>query len=860
MQSRKKQGFRLAMLPTLVMASMSITAQAATEQVRVVWDSDPARNAVIGFSPKGQSSNAYVLYGQNADETKWQRKSPSASYVFDATLESQFVRLSNLVPDSTVYFKVCDDSGCGPNYLFKTAANVASDFTFVAGGDSRSNASTRRSGNQLVSKVRPLFVMFGGDLTYGNEAHEVSQWLTDWQSTFSQDVVNGKSYLAIPALVPTVGNHESNDHTFMCKVFGIDANNNGRCELDDTYYAFNVGGNQLRVYTLNTEFRSSGYQTQWSRQKSWLSSDLSGAGSSAKWRISQYHKPMFPRTTAKGYVNSKMFEWASDFYNKKMNLAVESDSHLVKYSWPVKPASNDMEQVTAGTVFIGEGSWGAPTRPADRYSPWIADQSSFAQFKIVQMKGEEMWIRTARFSGNPQALSQQARENDPLALPTGLSIWNANGIGDVYRLGQDSSGRTVVADAAIAPEAKFVASCNQLACRFDGTSSVGADLSYSWNFGDQNSASGAQVSHNFSSAGQYSVTLSVQDGKGQSAQFKQSVTVQAQPDEDRVLINNQAKTNLSGLKGQDQVFTFTNEMVSQLSITTQGGSGDVDLLVKFGAVPAGADADCRPYKNGNNESCDIANAKVGTYYIVLNGYDNYSGVSLKVVASQGGSNQPPVANFTSTAQGLSLNLVDNSSDSDGEVTSWQWLLGDGSLANGQVVSHNYQAAGNYTVKLTVTDDQGASHSVSKTINVASSGAGNTWSSTAVYEAGDQVTYQGEVYQAQWWNKGVEPGASQWGPWQLISGGTLPTPTPTLAPTPTPTVAPSVTPTVIPTTTPTQAPGNGCTSESWNAQASYGPGDEVSYNNQRWKATWYSTNLAPGSSNAWSSWENLGSCN
>ena len=865
MQSRKKLGLRLATLPALVAASMSFSAQADTTQVRVVWDQDPASNAVIGFSPKGQSSNAYVLYGQSPDEASWKRKSASAVRSFDATLESQFVRLSNLSPDSTVYFKVCDDSGCGDNYLFKTASSSAADFTFVAGGDSRSNASTRRAGNALVSKVRPLFVMFGGDLTYGNEAHEVSQWLDDWQSTFSQDTVNGKPYRAIPALVPTVGNHEASDHTFMCKVFGIDADNNGRCDLDDTYFAFNVGGNQLRVYTLNTEFRSSGYQTQWNRQKTWLSNDLSSAGSSAKWRISQYHKPMFPRTSAKDYVNSKMFEWAGDFYNKKMNLAVESDSHLVKYSWPVKPASNDMEQVDAGTVFIGEGSWGAPTRPADRYSPWIADQSSFAQFKIVQMKGEQMWIRTARFSGSPQALSQQARDNDPLALPTGLSLWNANGIREVYRLAQDGNGRTVVADAATGPEAKFVASCSQLSCRFDGASSTGKGLTYRWDFGDQQTASGAQVQHVYAQAGQYRVTLTVKDQAGQSTQYQQTVAVQAKPDEDRVLINNQAKTNLAGAKGQDQYFTFVNEQVGKLVITTQGGMGDVDLLVKFGAAPSTTSADCRPYKNGNNESCEFANAKVGTYYIALNGYQDYSGVSLKAVATQSAGNEAPVADFSISNQGLSVTLTDKSSDSDGQVTKWQWQLGDGKAASGPTINHTYANAGSYSIELTVTDNQGATHSVTKKITVANAGSANAWSSSAVYEAGDQVSFQGSLYQAQWWNQGVTPGASQWGPWKKVTGSVpTPTVTPTIAPSVAPSSTPSVTPTpapsIAPTITPTQVPGNGCSEPSWNATQSYGPGDQVSYNNQRFQATWYSTNLAPGSSNAWSSWEKLTDCN
>ncbi len=49
----------------------------------------------------------------------------------------------------------------------------------------------------------------------------------------------------------------------------------------------------------------------------------------------------------------------------------------------------------------------------------------------------------------------------------------------------------------------------------------------------------------------------------------------------------------------------------------------------------------------------------------------------------------------------------NSSDSDGTITSYEWNLGDGNTASGIQVNHTYAVAGDYTVQLTVTDDDGA---------------------------------------------------------------------------------------------------------------------------------------------------------
>lgn len=63
---------------------------------------------------------------------------------------------------------------------------------------------------------------------------------------------------------------------------------------------------------------------------------------------------------------------------------------------------------------------------------------------------------------------------------------------------------------------------------FDGTGSSDSDgtiVSYDWTFGDDSSASGAVVEHEFASEGIYSVTLTVVDDGGSSASLTELVTV-----------------------------------------------------------------------------------------------------------------------------------------------------------------------------------------------------------------------------------------------------------------------------------------------------------------------------------------------
>ncbi|WDE11708.1 S8 family serine peptidase [Thalassomonas haliotis] len=108
------------------------------------------------------------------------------------------------------------------------------------------------------------------------------------------------------------------------------------------------------------------------------------------------------------------------------------------------------------------------------------------------------------------------------------------------------------------------------------------------------------------------------------------------------LTNGVAKTSLSGAKDETQVFTLEVPAgATGLSFNSTGGSGDADMYVKFGSAPTTGSGgyDCRSWNSNSTESCDIATAQAGTYYVMLNGYSAYSGVSLTGSFTEGSSNQ-----------------------------------------------------------------------------------------------------------------------------------------------------------------------------------------------------------------------------
>ena len=50
------------------------------------------------------------------------------------------------------------------------------------------------------------------------------------------------------------------------------------------------------------------------------------------------------------------------------------------------------------------------------------------------------------------------------------------------------------------------------------------------------------------------------------------------------------------------------------------GTGDADLYVKVGREPSMTSYDCRPYKNGSNETCEVTLAQPAPIGVMVNGY------------------------------------------------------------------------------------------------------------------------------------------------------------------------------------------------------------------------------------------------
>ena len=84
-------------------------------------------------------------------------------------------------------------------------------------------------------------------------------------------------------------------------------------------------------------------------------------------------------------------------------------------------------------------------------------------------------------------------------------------------------------------------------------------------------------------------------------------------------------------------------------------------------------------------------------------------------------NKPPEASFTfspaSPKARKEVQFTDTSTDQDGQIDSWYWEFGDGATSNEKNPIHKYKSKGTYNVTLTVTDNQGAEATSTRTITV-----------------------------------------------------------------------------------------------------------------------------------------------
>jgi PKD repeat protein len=229
--------------------------------------------------------------------------------------------------------------------------------------------------------------------------------------------------------------------------------------------------------------------------------------------------------------------------------------------------------------------------------------------------------------------------------------------------------------------------------RFNASTSYDPDgyiVKYFWDFGDGTNSSDVIVDHQYTDDETYTVTLTVTDNDDLTSSDTAAKIIENRP--------------------PVALFTQSVEDVKTSKSTRFDASSSYD-----------PDGTIESYFWNFGDETNATGVEVmhsyeddGSYTVTLTVTDDDGTTNSKNITKTV-LNRPPIASFTENETEVDVGKVihfsaSESYDPDGHIVKYFWDFGDGTNETGMIIDHTYNKTGNYTVTLTVTDDDGATDS------------------------------------------------------------------------------------------------------------------------------------------------------
>lgn len=237
------------------------------------------------------------------------------------------------------------------------------------------------------------------------------------------------------------------------------------------------------------------------------------------------------------------------------------------------------------------------------------------------------------------------------------------------------------------------------------TESDQSSLLYSWDFSDGSEPSAWNRSpyqnHTFTAQGKYKVYLKVMDNNGEEAQDYLDVVISNVPP--------------TAMISSDKINIDENEVVKLYAGKSSDTPSDLPALNYTWK-----------FRNGvflYGLSVEYIYTDPGSYEVTLSVEDDDNEIDEDTITIKV-KNLPPEAEFsiitnrTEVGDIITFSAVGTTdTENDMETLIYEWSFGDGNISIGEVVTHEYARADKYTVKLTVTDNNGDVDTVIRVIDI-----------------------------------------------------------------------------------------------------------------------------------------------
>jgi acid phosphatase type 7 len=421
---------RIARFAALLFLAICLTRPAHAQEVvgmNLTWQQDPTTTMTIDWHTDGPVDSPTIRYRVVGDDEWVSGGAEPRPFPFSERIINR-VELTGLAPATTYEFGVEQGGG---TFQFRTMpADALQPIRFATGGDVRHTREMMEKTAREAAKYDPDFLLFGGDLAYGNgDPRRIENWY-DWFESIMTTFITEEGRI-IPVVV-AIGNHEvfenrrlesagetpewayekwglrGGDATFFFDLFPM-PQRPGYGVLDF--------GDYMSVVLLDTDHQTPvhGEQTEWLR-------GVLEARTHVPHVFPVYHVPAYPSVRSfDGSVSADVREnWVPLFDEFGIRAAFENHDHAYKRTYPLRGGEIDPQ----GTVYIGDGAWGVGVREIGRSQDqdgpawYLANAQSERHFILVTLQGTHQHFLTVNEDG--RVIDQYP--NVPLPAPLGVAL------------------------------------------------------------------------------------------------------------------------------------------------------------------------------------------------------------------------------------------------------------------------------------------------------------------------------------------------------------------------------------------------------------------------------------------------------
>jgi hypothetical protein len=365
-----------------------------------------------------------------------------------------------------------------------------------------------------LSRTPDAIVFAAGDQVYPNGT--TTEFQNCYRPTWGQASIKSRT------LLPAAGNHEYNTagavpYFDFFNGVGVDSGVAGK--RGKGYYTFEASP-YWHVVVLNSN-SSSVSTASGSVQEKWLKADLASSRAAGKCVLVMMHHPRFwSYSTTAAPVMPYVAFWV-DLYNAGADLVLVGHQHFYERFASVTPMGLADNIYGIRQIIIGTGGVTIATPKFRKLNSEVLNGTTYGVLRLILDVGQYYWT----------------------FVPAGTATWT-----------DEPPGQAAVPchgkpPANVKPVAGFITdggnyTCSNLTCTFTSNAAAPAERSYDpdrptdppsetglaawkWNFGNGKTSTSQNKTVTYASAGTFTVSLTVTDGRSATAAKSHLVTVSA---------------------------------------------------------------------------------------------------------------------------------------------------------------------------------------------------------------------------------------------------------------------------------------------------------------------------------------------